>query len=394
MERRITKQILSDLNKKMVFLSGPRQCGKTTFAKELFDIKPGIYYNWDNKIHQKFILKNQLDFDQHFWIFDEIHKYRKWRNFLKGFFDTYKDEISILATGSARLEFYGKGGDSLQGRYFPHHLHPFTLSEVAGVPFYGIENICHFGSQPTTSTKETLEDLLQLGGFPEPFLSGSEMEAKRWRLSYGERLIQEEIRSLEKVQDLASMELLSEQLESVAGSVISVNSLREDLSVAFGTVNNWLHILERLFVCFRLQPFGPAKIKAVKKEQKLYLWDWARIKKNEGARFENMIALHLIRLVDWARDIEGEKLELRYFKMRTGEEVDFVLLKDKKPWVAIEVKLQEQPLAKSLVYLLERTHIPHAFQVFLHGNKEHNFGKINGTIVRSISAERFLLNLA
>src|SRR5439155_27072639 len=177
---------------------------------------------------------------------------------------------------------------------------------------------------------------LALGGFPEPFLSANKKEAARWRLGYGARLIQEEVRDLEQVRELDRLELLYDRLGAVVGSVLSINSLREDLEVAFETASNWIAILERLDAVFRIAPYGPPRIKSVKKEQKLYFWDWPRAE-TEGARFENMIAMHLLRLVHWARDVEGEKLDLRYFRTRMGHEVDFMVLRSGKPWIAIEV---------------------------------------------------------
>jgi len=390
--RRIALQVSTDLKSKMVFLSGPRQCGKTTLAKKLIQEIQGRYYNWDVIQDRKAILKNELDLDAKLWVFDEIHKSKNWRGFLKGAFDTYAQDHPILVTGSARLELYGRGGDSLQGRYYPHHLHPFTVSELSQLPFQSLDEIPLLPNKPTAESFDALSNLLTLGGFPEPFLSGSESQARRWRIAYDERLVREDISSLERLQELEKVELMLDRLGEVAGSVVSINSLREDLEISFDTAAKWLKILEKLFACFRISPFGPPKIKAVKKEQKLYLWDSAKLA-NQGARFENLIALHLIRLVDWTRDVEGVKLELRYFRLRSGPEVDFILLRDKKPWLAIEVKKQEQSLAPSLAYFLERVSVPYAFQVHLEGQKEKKLARIGQCEVRSVSAARFLANL-
>lgn len=137
-------------------------------------------------------------------------------------------------------------------------------------------------------------------------------------------------------------------------------------------MRNWLRVLERFYAIFRLSPFGPAKLKAVKKEQKLYFWDWAKCT-TEGARFENLIAMHLLRWVHWLEDVEGEKLDLRYFKSREGHEVDFLLLRKNKPWIAIEAKLSESNLAPSLSYFLERVKTPYAFQVSLKNGHERRW---------------------
>ncbi len=393
MKRRIEELILSDLGKrKMVFLSGPRQCGKTTLAKELLNSIPGEYLNWDISRDRKTILNQKFSLDSDLWIFDEVHKYRKWRNYLKGVFDEHHEKHSILVTGSAKLNLYKRGGDSLQGRYFSHHLHPFTLSEVCNLSFHGLDDWLKFPHSVKKETHEALEQLYKLSGFPVPFLSGQELEANRWRLGYSERLVEEDIKSLEDVQRIESLELLLDRLDDIAGSTVSLNSLREDLEVSFGSIKKWMNIFERIFACFRISPYGAHKIKAIKKEQKLYLWDWSK-PTQEGARFENLIAVHLLRLVDWGRDTLGEKLELRYFRHRDGTEVDFILLRNRNPWIAIEVKLQEQPLSPSLKYLLERIDIPYAFQVFMQGGGDKTLAKIKTTSVRSVSAAHFLSQL-
>lgn len=376
----------------MVFISGPRQCGKTTLANSLLKRMRGHYYNWDIPGDRKLILNDRYDLDADLWVLDEIHKFRRWRNHLKGLFDEHHGDHSILVTGSARLDLYGRGGDSLQGRYFHHHLYPFTLSEVLGTEFPGLDAWVNLPVETTKGAQSTLVHLLKFSGFPDPFLSGSETQARRWRLLYGQRLIEEDLRSLESVVELDRLELLLDRLDDVAGSVVSINSLREDLEVSFDSVKKWLIIFERLFACFRISPYGPARIKAVKKEQKLYLWDWSK-PTHEGARFENLIALHLLRLVDWARDVLGEKIELRYFRHRDGTEVDFILLRKRIPWVAIEVKLQGQELAPGLRYYLERVPTPHAFQVFLKDGREGAIAKVGDTIVRSVSAARLLAQL-
>ena len=355
LSRQLEPIIINDLKKKMVFIAGPRQCGKTTLAKAITKkVKiPWSYYNWDIDEQRLDLLKNRLDVHSQLWIFDELHKYSRWRNWLKGKYDQFHDDHRILVTGSAKLDAYSRGGDSLQGRYYFHRLHPFTLSELHQKKLLPLEEIVKFEMQIPTSLHRQLKDLLVLGGFPEPLFSGSEKEAGRWRLAYGARLIRDEIRTLEKVMDLDKMELLLDRLPVTVGSVLSINSLKEDLEVAFETVRHWVSIFEKLYAIFRVPPFGAPRIKAVKKEQKLYFWDWAKVE-NEASRFENLVALHLLRFVHWRQDVEGEKWELRYFRDVVGHEVDFILLKQGKPWAAIEVKLNEQNLDSNLKYLLER----------------------------------------
>lgn len=389
-ERRLTPQLVRDLQKKMVLLSGPRQCGKTTVVRAICQGEQGLYLNWDAPGDRRQIQRMAFDLAAPVWVFDELHKFHRWRAFLKGLHDTHHPHHRILVTGSARLDLYGRGGDSLQGRYFAHHLHPLTASEVDARPLVPLDDVPTLPGTPIRAG--VLDDLLRLGGFPEPFLSSSAREAARWRLSYGDRLVQEDVRTLERVRELDRVELLFDRLGAVAGGVLSINSLREDLEVAFETVRLWIGILERLDAVLRVPPFGPPRLKAVKKEQKLYFWDWSRAE-SEGARLENLVAIHLLRLVHWVRDVEGEKLELRYFRTRMGHEVDFVLLRAGKPWMAVEVRQTEQELDKGLRYLLERVSVPHAFQVHYRGSRERREPDIGRSVVRHVSVARFLASL-
>lgn len=326
--RRISQLIEQDLQNKMVLLSGPRQCGKTTLSEGLISkAESAEYYNWDLANHRKKIIELNLEESKKLWIFDEIHKYRKWRNWLKGVFDLHRHNHQILVPGSAKLQVYSRGGDSLQGRYFPHRLHPFTLSEALEIPTQEdyTESIINI-QQGATHADEVLTDLLRLGGFPEPFLSGSDRQASRWRSAYGQRLVEEDVRTLEQVQQVEALELLYDRLGEVVGNLLSINKIRLDLEVAHQTVMKWVEIFERLFVCFRIPPWGPPRIRALKKEQKLYLWDWPRVDL-PGSATENLVAFHLLRFVHWVEDVYGEKMDLRYFKDVDGHEVDFILMR-------------------------------------------------------------------
>lgn len=392
MKRRISDFISIDLKKKMVFISGPRQTGKTTLAKSFQNTYNTHYYNWDNAKDRLILKKSELDPNVELWIFDEIHKNRSWRNWLKGLYDVEKESKKIIVTGSAKLDIYRYGGDSLQGRFYSYRLHPITFSEhvsIATSPDYST-----FMKLPikVTATKENLLQLFHLGGFPEPLLSGSMKEAKRWRLGYNARLVQDDVRDLEQLQDLSKVELLLNHLPTTVASVLSINSLREDLEVSFPTAKKWIEVLERIYAVFRILPYGPSKLKAVKKEPKLYFWDWGQIAA-EAARFENLIAVHLLRFIHWMEDIEGEVYELRYFRTTVGHEVDFIILKNKVPLCAIEVKLEDRPLDPNLKYFLERVKVPFAFQVSLHGNKDFTPAPINGCKIRICPAINFLSNL-
>jgi predicted AAA+ superfamily ATPase len=376
----------------MVFLSGPRQCGKTTLAQGIGQEATTSYFNWDVAEHRRLLRAGRIEESAKLWIFDELHKFRQWRNWLKGLYDLHHQNHQILVTGSGRLELYSRGGDSLQGRYFLHRLHPFTLSEWLDLPAPDIATLRELPAEPPAGAAQALEDMLRRGGFPEPLLSGSQRQADRWRLAYGQRLIRDDVRTLELIRDLDRLELLYERLPDLVGSVLSINSLREDLEVAFETVRSWLSVFDRLFVCFRLPPFGTPRIKAVKKEQKLYLWDWSR-PASAAARLENLVALHLLRLQHWCEDVLGQRVEARYFRDVHGHEVDFVMLKDKKPWMAVEVKSSEQTVDPGLKYFLERVRVPYAFQISLSGQHDFRAPDINGCKVRVLPAAKFLANL-
>ena len=337
---------------------------------------------------------SQLDAAKDLWIFDEIHKYRLWKAWLKGLDDEFGEKYKFLVTGSARLDIFKKGGDSLQGRYFRHRLFPFTLAELlhpSSIPDLlnnNADSFFNFKSQQ--SYQKVFDDLMLLGGFPEPYSKGSKVFADRWRLLYQERLIREDIRDLTEIKNLDKLELVSDRLPSLVASVLSVNNLREDAEVSHDAVKNWLLALENLYSVFRISPMGAPKIKAVLKEQKLYCWDWARVE-NMGARFENLVALSLLKFVQAAQDLFGIKTELRYFRDTLGHEVDFVVFKKNQPWFAVECKLKNEKLDSNLSYLLNRVKIPYAFQLSCYGELDYETKEsFQGTRIRVMPAAKFL----
>ena len=348
--RYLLPQLRQDLARKMVFVAGPRQVGKTTLALSLPGASAG-YLSWDVVEHRERILKRELP-DSRLWVFDEIHKYRSWRNLLKGLYDARRPGQRILVTGSARLDFYRFGGDSLQGRYHMLRLHPFSAKELA------------------IRTSAGLGDLLKLGGFPEPFLGGSEVEARRWSREYRNRLVREEVVGLERIQDLGNLELLVLRLPELVGSPLSVNALREDLRLSHKTVDSWLQVLERLYAIFRLSPFGAPRIRAVKKEQKHYHFDWSLVP-SDGARFENLVAAHLLKWVHFEQDARGLDLDLRYFRDTDGREVDFVVTDGRRPRLLVECKWGDADVDRSLRYLKARFPEAGAWQVSATGRKDY-----------------------
>ncbi|MBL9037657.1 MAG: ATP-binding protein [Archangium sp.] len=339
--RYLTSSIEADLTEKMVFLGGPRQVGKTTLARSLPGGVEG-YLNWDIAEDRHALLSRTLPVAK-LWVFDELHKFRGWRGYLKGLFDKTHGDPPILVTGSARLDWYRYGGDSLQGRYHYLRLHPFSFRELG-------------------SEKGTVEALFHKGGFPEPFLKLDARGARRWSLEYRSRLLRDDVQGVENLTDLGRLELLMATLPERVGSPLSINAIREDLQVSHQTIARWLDVFERVYAIFRLPPFGAPRLRAVKKEQKHYHFDWTLVQE-PAARFENLVASHLLKWVHHQVDVEGRDLELRYFRDVDGREVDFIVVESRKPILAVECKSTAGQLDRGLRYFVERFPNIEAWQV-------------------------------
>lgn len=346
--RYIAPFVTETLPDKMAFIGGPRQVGKTTFSRDIghrlaSEKEPLVYLNWDINKDRKGLMAGELPPGKVF-VLDEIHKYPRWRNLVKGFYDGSEKKRSFLVTGSAKLDYYRKGGDSLQGRYRYFRLHPYTLNEIG------------------SSSREALETLLKFGGFPEPLSKQNERAWRLWQRDRMERVIYDDLRDLEAVKEIALVEELGMALPARVASILSIKSLKEDLQVSHGAVERWISILERLYYCYRIPPFGSPRIRAVKKEQKLYLWDWSSAE-TDGQRFENLVASQLLKYCHFMEDSEGYKMELRFLRDIDKREVDFVVLKNKKPLFAVECKSGEKQISNSIRYFKERTSIPTFYQV-------------------------------
>ncbi|MEK9130419.1 MAG: ATP-binding protein [Patescibacteria group bacterium] len=387
--RYLYSSITSDLKNKMVFIGGPRQVGKTTLAQYIGinNYKKYNYLNWDNYEDRKTILQRKFKAESSLIVFDEIHKYKQWKNYLKGEFDKNKDKFHILVTGSARLDLYRKGGDSLMGRYHYYRLHPFSLAEVLEIkPDIKIFKKLVFPDLKK-NTEKTFTNLFAFGGFPEIFIKKNHKELRRFHNERLDRLIKEDVRDIEQIRDLSSLQILGEILPEKVGSLFSLNALREDLQVTHKTISLWIDILERFYYHFRIYPFFFKTIRSLRKEPKIYLWDWSQVK-NEGNKFENMIASHLLKMSHFLYDVEGYKAELYFLRDKEGREVDFLITIDKKPWMAIEVKLSEEKPSNHLKYFVKKLNIPFAYQVVK--QSKIDFWQDN---IRIISADKFLTGL-
>lgn len=365
--RYIEDFIQNDLNKKMVFLGGPRQVGKTTLAKNVIKNR-GLYLNWDDELDRKKILARHWSDDDQYLVFDELHKFPRWKNWVKGIYDTQKENHKILVTGSARLDLYKKGGDSLLGRYHYYRLHPFTINEVP----------------KSANKKDVLKRLMKFGGFPEPFLSGSETENRRWRKERFDRILKDDIRELEVVKEINNISLLVDLLKSRVGSPIVVSNLAKDLQVAPNTVKNWIDILEKMYLVFKVPVYTVKVARSLQKPFRIYFYDNADVDGDDGARFENLVATHLLKMLHYLEDTEGYRCELFYIRDKDGREVDFCVVIDGKVAELIEAKLNDSNISKSLVYFSERLNPLKSTQVLYSAVTRH---KKNNLVLNGIEDE-------
>lgn len=357
MKRYLHDQILRDLKKKMVIITGPRQVGKTYLAKEVMrDFTNPQYLNYDNDHDQRIIKRRSWRLDAGLVVFDEIHKMKKWKIHVKGTFDSRPKGQSILVTGSARLETYRQSGESLAGRYLHLRLYPLSVKELAGslAPF------------------EAVEKLNRLGGFPEPFLSESEEEAARWRNQYYTDFVREDILEFGRIQEIKAMRQLVDLLRQRVGSSLSYVSLAQDLQVSPNTVKKYITILESLYIVFLVRPFHRNIARSILREPKLYFFDSGFLKADEGVRLENTCAVCLLKHVQYACDVRGKDMALNYIRTKDGKDADFVIVEDGTPKILIEVKASESRPAKSLLHLAGRLPSAQAVQLVHHLHQEEH----------------------
>ncbi len=379
------QRMIEDLSETMVFIGGPRQVGKTTLATTFgtAHYKYFSYLNWDSSEDRRAMLAERFDPQARLLIFDELHKYRRWKQYVKGVYDTQKERFHIMVTGSARLDLYRRGGDSLMGRYHYYRLHPFSLAEILKSTSHPVPSR-ELTLQRHASAVTHLERLFSFGGFPEPFFKRDLRTLRRWQNERTDRLIKEDIRDLEHLRDLSAMQVLVELMPQKVGALLSLNALREDLQVTHKTIALWMDVLERFYYHFRVYPYATTAVKSLRKQAKAYLWDWSPIA-DEGARFENLVASHLLKLVHWLHDAEGYTTDLFYLRDIEGREVDFLVTVNRKPWFAVEVKQSDTALHKPLLYFGERLRIPFLYQVV----RQPNVDVLQGR-VRIVSADTFL----
>jgi len=329
--------IVKDLARKMVFLTGPRQVGKTSLALAISKgFEKSLYLNYDNISHRDIIHKADWLPDTKLLILDELHKMEGWKNFIKGVYDTKPAHQQILITGSARLEAFRQSGDSLAGRFFRHRLNPLSMAEIPG------------------STDNDLGLLLDRGGFPEPFLAESDDDANRWRLLYIDGLIRTDILDFEKIHDFRAIQLTLELLRLRVGSPVSWSSLARDVNCSPNTIKRYVEILEALFIVFRVTPFNRNIARSLLKEPKIYFYDTGMVQGDEGIRLENLMAVSLLKHLNWIEDCKGKKSQLKTLRTKEKKEVDFAMIEDDEPKLIVEVKLSDTTVSPPLRYFHDK----------------------------------------
>lgn len=336
MKRYLSNTILSDLGKKMVLLTGPRQVGKTTLAKELMaSYRSPQYLNWDVADDRRILLGQSWSPRADMLVFDEIHKMPNWKSYLKGVFDGRTEGQAILVTGSARMETFRQSGESLAGRYYQTRLHPFSVREWVELT--------------DAKPDDALDRLIERGGLPEPFLAEDQAQAERWRQQYFTDLVREDVLEFSRIQEIRAMRLLVELLRERVGSPLSIASLARDIQVAPNTVAKYLDILEALYVIFLVRPFHHNVARAILKEPKVYFFDTGYVCGDDGVKWENACATMLLKHVNFEQDTLGRQSSLAYLRTKEGAEVDFVLCDEGMPTHLIECKHADNRPAPALI---------------------------------------------
>lgn len=361
MERKQTKKILQDLGKKMVFVVGPRQVGKTWLAKEISkEFDEVVYLNFDRLEDRKIIESESWPKKTELLILDELHKMKDWKNYLKGVYDTRGEGLKIIVIGSARLNTFRQSGDSLAGRFFLHRLLPFSLAELRG----------------EGSECEDIDRLMESGGFPEPFLAENEVGAQRWRNQYLDGLIRTDILDFKNIHDLKAIQLVFELLRRKVGSPVSYKSIAQDAQISPMTAKKYIDIFEDLFIVFKVHPYSKNIARSILKEPKIYFFDNGLVVGDEGAKFENFVAVSLLKYMYECTDYTGKNNELKYLRTKEGRKVDFVLVEENEIGRLIEVKLFDDEASKNLQYFSGKYDLD-GIQIVKNLKREKSIGKIN-----------------
>ena len=406
-KRTLYKKIWDQLStdKSMIMLAGPRQAGKTTFARDIVskDFADVIYFNWDMAKDKSKLIADPVFFSKEpragvssrpLVIFDEIHKYRDWKNYLKGVYDQFSSDYQFFVTGSGRLEFSRKAGDSLAGRFLKFHIFPLTLAELLNrrrmlkdflkAPLDG------FDSAPTGETSEAFRSIWELSGFPEPFIKGKKAFWLTWSAAYGQQIVRDDLLTVADIRNLDNVETLFALIPSRVASPVSINNLAGDIQVAFDTVKNWLLLFDSFYLTFRLSPWTAKISRSILKEKKIYLFNFPVIE-DEAARFENLVAMEFLRAVETWNDCGWGKFSLHYLRNKDKQEVDFLIANNNRPFLLAETKLSDDVPAANLSDFQRFLNIPAVQLVKKEGVKKVYKNGKNDILV--VTAHRWLSTL-
>jgi len=354
--------------RQMAMVSGPRQVGKTTTCR----LHADTYLNWDNGDDRALILKGPAAVAERLGLqklrtspptalFDELHKFGKWKQFLKGFFDTYGDQVRIVVTGSSRMDIYHRGGDSLMGRYFLYRMHPLTVAEAIRQDLPDPNRIIR---SPRTIGQDDFAALWTHGGYPEPFVKREIRFTRRWRTLRMGQLLREDVRDMTRIQQLGQLETLAALLAVRSGEQLVYSALATEIQTSVDTIRRWIGTLCHLQMGFLVRPWFKNVSRSLRKEPKWFLRDWSGID-DPGTRAETFIACHLLKAVEGWTDLGLGTFQLGYLRDKEQREVDFVVVRDSKPWFLVETKSNDDRLSPSLEYYQDQLNAPLAFQVVL-----------------------------
>lgn len=376
MERYLAQYIRADLGRKIILITGPRQVGKTTLAKMLAD--DFDYLNFDNPEHRLQFLERSWDRKKKLVIFDELHKLKNWKSWLKGIYDTEGIPPALVVTGSAKLDTYRKVGDSLAGRFFQFRLHPLDIKES-------------ITSKEQLSAEAALDRLLEVGGFPEPWLEGDSRYYRRWKRSHLDIILRQDLLDLENVRQITAIETLIQLLRKRVGSPLSYSSLARDLETSDKTIKRWLTILENMYVIFRVTPYHRNVARSLLKKPKFYFYDTGQVIGDKGIRLENVVACALLKEIQFREDCYGTEMGLYYLQTKNGQEIDFFITRDDEPYIMLEVKWADNALSRN--FKIFARFFPHAKQVQLVRNLAREKTFPGGAEIRWAHAWLSSLNL-
>ena len=336
MKRYLDDWVLKDLTTKMVVLTGPRQVGKTTLARQLMPLfRNAQYLNWDVLPDRSVLQRQSWNPRAKLLVMDEIHKMHDWKGWLKGVVDGRLPDQALLVTGSARMETFRQGGDSLAGRYFAYRLHPFSVREWSELQH--------------VAPADALDHLLERGGFPEPCLASDSVQADRWRAQYFNDLIREDVLEFARLHEINTMRLFVELLRERVGAPLSLASIARDLAVAPATLKRYLDILQALYIVFTVQPWHHNIARAILQSPKVYFFDTGLVRGDPGLRLENAVAGMLLKHVHFMQDTAGRVAGLHYIRTKDGTEVDFALSEQGTLTQMIECKLGDNKPHRGLL---------------------------------------------